>query len=405
MKKPRTRSRGRRAESVRGGTGRFNRGRSRGCPGGWLRRLATEAAERSSGRRCASRRVWRPGCLRRHRQLPPRGGGATRRAGRRRPPGAQPRVSRRVAPSPRDGSGGEEQRAEVREQAGVATGLLGLPSAASPARRGSHPPSRPPEAAGAAAGVPAGGSVASRRRGCPGGWLRRLATEAAERSSERRCARRRVWRLNCSDCHRQLPPRGGGATRRAGRRGPPGAQPRVSRRVAPSRCDGSGGEEQRAAVREEAGVALELLGLQSAASPARRGSHPPSRPPGTAGAQPRVSSGWLRRLATEAAERSSGRCCASRRVSGGWLRRLATEAAERSSERWCASRRVWRPGCLGCHRQLPPRGGGATRRACGRGPWASQWISGRGPRARAARASPSRRWVVQPSSGVEESAA
>ena len=68
---------------------------------------------------------------------------------------------------------------------------------ATPRSRGSHPPS-----------------------GRPGGWLRRVATEAAERSGERESARGLDWRSGGSRCHRQLPPRGGGATRRAAAGGP-----------------------------------------------------------------------------------------------------------------------------------------------------------------------------------------
>ena len=78
-----------------------------------------------------------------------------------------------------------------------------------------------------------------RRRGsCPGGWLRRLATEAAERSSGHRCARRRAWHLACLGCNRQLPPQGGGATRRARRPEAAEARPRKSRREAAGRLRG-----------------------------------------------------------------------------------------------------------------------------------------------------------------------
>ncbi len=55
--------------------------------------------------------------------------------------------------------------------------------------------------------------------------------------------------------------------------------------------------------------------------------------------------------------------------------------------------------------ERPEAAGAQLHRGGSRGPWAFQRVSGRGPRASAARASPSRRWVVQPSSGVEESAA
>ena len=244
---------------------------NRGRLGGWLRRLATEAAARSSELECARKPAARAGAARLIQQLPPQGGGATRRT--------QPRSSRRVAPSPRDGSGGEKQRAGVREEAGSASGRCSFDSAASPARRGSHPP----------------GSS----RGRLGGWLRRLATEAAERSSELECARRPAARPGAARWIQQLPPQGGGATRRA--------QPRSSRRVAPSRRDGSGGEKQRAGVREAAGSASGRCSLIQQLPPQGGGATRRAAAAGFArgrdavlrmvrGGAKRVSTAWLRLL-------------------------------------------------------------------------------------------------------------
>ena len=211
----------------------------RGCFGGWLRRVATEAADRSSERTCARRRGWRAGWLGLIEPLPPRGGGATRRAATRRGGAA-------------DVSAGGSVALRRKRRRGAASGCargggVGV-------RAGSVRLSRYPREAGE---PPAEQPPPRRSRGCLGGWLRRVATEAAERSSEQTCARRRSWRTGWLGSIQPLPPRGGGATRRAATRraASAAAEPRLFRRVAPSRCDGSGGEEQRADVREEAGLA------------------------------------------------------------------------------------------------------------------------------------------------------
>ena len=78
--------------------------------------------------------------------LPPQGGGATRRA--------QPRSSRRVAPSPRDGSGGNKQQAEMRKeiragQTPAPNGPRPVPARGPRAQRRAQPVRPPPNRSGA----------------------------------------------------------------------------------------------------------------------------------------------------------------------------------------------------------------------------------------------------------------
>ena len=227
-------------------------------------------------------------------------------------------MSRRLAPSRCDGSGGEEQRAEVREGAGWAFGLGSVRWSRYPREAGEPPAGPPPPGSGRRGGavdVSAGGSVAlrrKRRRGAAGGRARgggvgvragfvrwsRYPREAGEPpagqpppGSGRRggavdvsaggsVALRRKRRRGAASGRA----RGGGVGVRAGsvrfsrypreageppaEQHPPSstrraaaaaAEPWISRRVAPSRCDGSGGGEQRAGVCEGAGLAFGLV--------------------------------------------------------------------------------------------------------------------------------------------------